>query len=702
MDPAKQQTPGTSKTSSRNQRFKMSDYTNWECGICQCSNPSVFKYCCSCNGWRFEHIFTDSTPTESSIHSSSSSTATTSSQSSSDPLFNLSPRYLNSNNNSSELTHSELTSLIISTPNIPSPDPNTPILELPWDLELLNDRGRTLLMKISVRRNTKRAWELITEAAARGHPSAQWDLSFRKSDGSDEIDWDRAVEFYVLQMQSSTPIDPNSISKTTNSNGINNDNNNDSHSNFEHFIDPELIERKSISKTNFTTWEDFLNSPNPNTPIEDVIQSTIDSNQSEFEPIDYGAIAAFCLGCCFLGGWGVERREDRAVSLYKLSIKRGYLKSLNEIAWIIDHLPVSSTNSNNNANTVPQSNINNTSHSIGLQHNGNGNGMLALACFTVLSMRGYAFSQYNTARLLLKNTIYFPNMSKIVSNALNPVREEEKEKEKETIQDRMIAYNLVLYYLSRSSEQGYHNSIRTLATLLQKRDKSNNNNNNNNNNIDPNGSVPLVAIKQDNQKAFLLYGEAAANGDGSALIKIKEWTNFTRITYLSNSVAKICCSYWKEFNPKEQKLHDQKLHDQKFIDQKSNEQKLNAGQWRVPKLEELCRKKVYGGKGLVESKLCIAGCGEELWGKGRVTRSFVYMKLIWDGKSKQWKDVEEVKREEGKRKEGKLVVEKWKAFGEMEETEGVWRETKKVVRFGFCGGNCGQKFMQKGLMCWEF
>ena len=70
-----------------------------------------------------------------------------------------------------------------------NPHPRTTILELPWDLELLNDRGRTLLMKVSVRRNPKRACELLTEAARQGHPSAQWALTFRKRDGSDEIDW---------------------------------------------------------------------------------------------------------------------------------------------------------------------------------------------------------------------------------------------------------------------------------------------------------------------------------------------------------------------------------------------------------------------------------------------------------------------------------------------------------------------------------
>ena len=116
---------------------------------------------------------------------------------------------LNSLSSAAEIAEKQLTDLLLktaTTTELSTPDPRTTILELPWDLELLNDRGRTLLMKVSVRRNPKRAWELLTEAARQGHASAQWALTFRKRDGSDEIDWDRAVEVYVLQIHNSSPL----------------------------------------------------------------------------------------------------------------------------------------------------------------------------------------------------------------------------------------------------------------------------------------------------------------------------------------------------------------------------------------------------------------------------------------------------------------------------------------------------------------
>ena len=56
-------------------------------------------------------------------------------------------------------------------------------------------------------------------------------------------------------------------------------------------------------------------------------------------------------------------------------------------------------------------------------------------------------------------------------------------------------------------------------------------------------------MKQDNEKSFKLYGQPALKRKPLRPhhYKIKEWTWFTRITTIQNSITKICCSYWREF-----------------------------------------------------------------------------------------------------------------------------------------------------------
>ena len=95
-------------------------------------------------------------------------------------------------------------------------------------------------------------------------------------------------------------------------------------------------------------------------------------------------------------------------------------------------------------------------------------------------------------------------------------------------------------------------------------------------------------MKQDNKKSFILYGQPATNGNPFALLKIKEWTWFTRITTIQNSITKICCSYWQEF-----------LKKKKTTTTPSPSSSL-IGEWRVPKLDEMSKRKLNGGTGLVE------------------------------------------------------------------------------------------------------
>jgi len=550
----------------------------WLCKLCTFLNPATKRYCHACQGWRFEHIFNEcvqqSTLEASSSNNSSSLLSSLSAIPSpeSSPKFEdtviisspsflpssptsnscteLSPpslRNINKNNNNNTNPTDTTFSQNISTfteeelsERCPRPDPGVPLLEFPWDLELLYDRGRTLLMKISVRRNSKKAWELLQQAAKRGHPAAQWDLALRKPD-SDEIDWDKAVEFYVMQMQN-PPINLDNMNN--NNNGL----------------------------------------------------------------MDNGAVAAFCLGCCFLGGWGVERREDRAVSLYKIAVRRGYLKGLNEVGWIYDH----------GLGGVVQDSSS------------------AFKCFKLLANRGYALAQYNTGRC-------FRDGRGVPSS-----------------------YTEAVNWLVKASEQGYHNAQRSLGNIYQTGADS--------------------VIKKDIVKAITLYRDSASNGDPAGIHKIQEMTSNTRVTYKGAGVFKEPVSYFKEIKIKKRNtltssrgIEDKTTTPSTAIVSLCNSSEgatvslLSSspvsgsaatnivenkgpdgsavkkpeelkGEYWVPKLYDQCclvlsrgPREVYMNANIPvtiqhriekETLQCSAGCGTMFYGRGRVTRTFVYYRLV--------------------------------------------------------------------------
>lgn len=660
----------------------------WQCRICTFLNSSVSRYCNTCQGWRFEHIFSEGSPSAMD----QTSVQLPSTNSSSIPLFLLPPfpdSPVSEDNQSSSPTRGSSRNLrlssspLLSSPCIervyspppplpptdpvesvtealsdrcPKPDAGVKILELPWDLELLYDRGRTLLMKISVRRNSKKAWELLQLAASRGHPAAQWDLFLRKPD-SDEIDWDKAVEYYVTQMQ------------IGGSNGL-------------------------------------------------------------MEPgFDHGAIAAFCLGCCFLGGWGVERREDRAVALYKIAVKRGYIKGLNEVGWIYDH----------GLGGVAQDSVS------------------AFQCFKLLANRGYALAQYNTGRCFRDGRGVDTDWKEAVE------------------------------WLMRASEQGYHNAQRSLGSMFQVGDGAPLVVNGQglalprlstgpiavrgeNNGKDLNGKV-----KKDIIRALILYRDSASNGDPAGVHKIQEMTSNTRVTYRGSSVFKEPVSYFMEVKIRQRKQHtvhqattsrsalvssnerngkqcteqlnnkginnralnsnnvfaaatstgsssnsssgnsnnnsSNNVNNSSTNNTTNNKKEEKKGEYWVPKLIDQCclvlsrlSREVWEDANIpatIKCKLdhettqCSAGCGGVFYGKGRVTRTFVYMKLV---NSNGGRSTSEEAKFRGNG--GEYYIGTWRDFGATSETTAVWRDTRKIVTMPFCSGECAEGFLQRSY--WDF
>lgn len=452
----------------------------------------------------------------------------------------------------------------------PQPHASSTIVEFPWDLELLYDRGRTLLMKISVRRNPKKAWDLLHRAAKRGHPAAQWDILLRKSD-EDEIDWDRAVEFYVRQMTTS-----------------------------------------------------------PN----------------------YSSVAAFCLGCCFLGGWGVEREEDRAVQLYKASVRKGYLKGMNEVGWIYDH----------GLGGVTRDSV------------------AAFRCFHALAKRGYALAQYNTARCYRDGRGVEVNWKKGVK------------------------------WFGRSSAQGYHNAQRSLAHIYQTgiardvgvkqdlvramelyRESAANG--------DPAGVQKIMEMTKNSKITY--EGMRAAKEPASYFEEVKKRSGSRPATPMGTPDLQ----GRRKREELESKTQEESILASPGVEKKESEKKAEAstvGEYWVPKLFDQCCMILWKGERSVymeanipmnvkrrvdtEALQCSAGCGTLFFGKGRVTRTFAERKVI--------------------RKTVVPAPIRMNADG-RQEVEGdplrtaLWKDTGKLVTMHFCSKACAEGFFSQGTL-WNY
>eukprot|EP01090_Pellita_catalonica_P016000 TRINITY_DN4467_c0_g1_i2.p1 TRINITY_DN4467_c0_g1~~TRINITY_DN4467_c0_g1_i2.p1 ORF type:complete len:560 (+),score=111.47 TRINITY_DN4467_c0_g1_i2:95-1774(+) len=551
---------------------------SWQCSLCTMVNATKAKYCNVCGRFKWEHIFEGKEKTEAEAPAGGVATGATSDPdtSSTPSPIALLAKIQNTDVQKEERSISKAFKELILDDKCPKPNPDVKIVEYPWSLELIYDRGRTLLMKISVRRNPKKAWRLLELAAKQGHPAAKWDLQLRKTDG-DEIDWDKAVEFYVSKLQGTEMVD--------------------------------------------------------NVPTKE----------------EEKALAAFCLGCCFLGGWGVERREDRAVSLYKMAVKRGYLKGLNEVGWIYDH------------------------GLGGVQRDS----ACAFKCFNILAKRGYALAQYNTGRCYRDG------------------RGVQLDKKK------------AIKWLAKASLQGYHNAQRSLGQIYQTGFES--------------------VIVQDLVRAMELYRDSASNGDTAGVQKIQELLRNTRVMYTGTGVLKEPISYFAERKMKQiaeteskntetpagvptNKINEQTLATDESAEQENVEeqgeeatktpsasQPKNAtviGDYWVPSLYDRCCYVLASGirehylnanipKAILdkiehEAIQCSAGCGNVFYGKGRVTRTFVFMRLI--------------KNEDERVATDKIIS--WRDFASVVR-QAAWRDSNRHVLMQFCSSKCSVDFLHR-------